>query len=101
MFVPIPFGPFKKSSSVVITGNFTTLSSWGNEIILADVSDVYFFCSGRGNGEFEAAGRGGVHIQLKIPEGVGGGSPGGGAEGPGGCLRGANFFFSGAKMSSK
>ena len=63
---------------------------------------LFFSCSGRGKGESEAAGRGGVDFLLKIPEG--GGSPGGGgAEGPGGCLRqigdflggGLNIFFRG------
>ena len=42
-----------------------------------DVSDIfYFFCSGRGKGESEATGGGGVDFLLKVPQG--GGSPGGG-----------------------
>ena len=74
---------------------------------MADVSDIFyfFFCSGRGKGESEAAGRGGVDFALKIPEG--GGSPGGaegsrGREGVCGQLGiwgggGAKYFFSGPK----
>ena len=55
--------------------------------ILADVSDIFYFFSAREGGRgVRGAGRGGgVDFQLQIP---GGGSPGGGgAEGPGGCLR--------------
>ena len=69
-----------------------------------DVSDIFYcFRSGRGKGESEAPGGGGVDFLLK-----GGGSPErDGAEGPGGCLRrigelggGLNIFF-GAEMSTK
>ena len=32
---------------------------------------LFFFCSGRGKGGFEAPGGGGIHHLLKIPGGVG------------------------------
>ena len=77
-----------------------------------DVSDIFNFFllgeGGGGEGESEAPGGEGVCFLLKCQEG--GGSPGGGgAEGPGGCLRrigelgwgGAKFFFCGAEMSTK
>ena len=80
--------------------------SWLAFLILANVSDIfYFFLLGeRGKGESEAAGEGGVDILVKIPEG--GGSPEGrrGREGVcgelgiwGGGGGGLNFFFSGPK----
>ena len=72
-----------------------------------DVSDIfYFFLLGEGEGKVWGVGGWGVDFLLKI-RGVG--SPGGGgAEGPGGCLRriweflggGLNIFF-GAEMSTK
>ena len=74
---------------------------------MADVSDIfYFFSLGRGKGESEASGGRGSSIFIEIPKG--GGSPGGGgAEGPGKCLRrigtwrGGLIFFFGAEMSTK
>ena len=69
-----------------------------------DVSDIfYFFCSGRGKWESEAAGGGGVDF-FEIPRRGGEVSPGGGgAEGPGrvcselgnlgGGQGGQNFLF--------
>ena len=68
---------------------------------------LFFFCSGRGKGESEAAGWG--RFFTEDPRG-GGGCSLGGAGGPGGCLRrigdlgggvfawgGAKYFFSGSK----
>ena len=72
---------------------------------MADVSDIfYFFCLGREKGVGGRSEGGGVSIFIENPRR--GGSPeGGGAEGPGGCLRrigdlgggGAKYFFSGPK----
>ena len=68
---------------------------------------IFFFCSGRGNGESEAPGGGGSFFIENPREGVGERD---GAEGPGGCLRrigeffgggGAKFFFFGAETSTK
>ena len=74
---------------------------------LADVSDIFifFFGSGRGKGESEAAGRGGGRIFIENPR-RGGGSPGGGTEGPGGVCSelgiflggGLNIFFRGRNV---
>ena len=55
---------------------------------------LFFFCSGRGKGESEAPGRGGSIFFGNSQEG--GGCPGGGgAEGPGRCLRRIGEFFGG------
>ena len=55
-----------------------------------DVSDIfYFFLLGGGEGGAEAPGRGGGTIFTENPRrGVSRPGWGGGAEGPGGCLRG-------------
>ena len=78
---------------------------------LVDVSDIFYFFSARGGGEgrVRGAGRAGVDFLLKIPEGGGGGFPGGrGGRGAGrvsaanwGMGGGAKFFFFGAEMSTK
>ena len=77
-----------------------------------DVSDFFFFCSGWGKGESEAAGKG-VDSLLKIPGGgwFSGKGPKGrqdvfaanwGFRGFWGGGRGAKFFFFvGAEMSTK
>ena len=58
-----------------------------------DVSDIfYFFWSGRGKGESEALGGGGVGFFIENPKG-GGGVSRRGAEGPGGCVRRIGDFF--------
>ena len=65
----------------------------------------FFFCSGRGRGSPRRQ-EGAIGLILKIPGGGGGFPRGGGAEGPGGCLRrigefwgegAAKDFFSGSK----
>ena len=69
-----------------------------------DVSDIFFFCSGEGKGEFEATQRGGGAGWFSIENPRRGGLQGGegGARGLGGCLRefggrGARYFFGGPK----
>ena len=53
---------------------------------------IFFFWSGRGNGESKVRGVGSV-FKLKVPRG--GVSMTGGAEGPGGCLQHIGEFFLG------
>ena len=69
-----------------------------------DVSDIFFFLLGEGEGEREArdTGGGGGSVFIENPRGGGAAfRTGMGARGPGGCLLRIGDFWGGAKMSTK